>query len=362
MRAAWITVPFALCAALAACSQENVKWSLNPLLNATASNVGIRNGAITGAILVTENGEPVKVEPNGFIVETMNADGTWVRVNFGTGTPAPDGTTPTPTPDSGTTPTPASSATPTPDASPTATPEGSETPSPMPALAIDGAVVGDVSGSEANHDLEIQGAVRDLGNAMLGSADQLGLVRVSSMSTILTGLTTSAGVFSAAADGLVSHNGFTALWDGIRIGNDVVNVASTEQRYKAIVVFTDGMENNSSDQNGTGYDDGINTTYDDLLALHAQGVTPAIWTVGVGDQVDEATLQALSAATGGQYLHIADIAQLPDALHAAQVQMHTIAPMAFHPHACDATTARITVRTNRGAARTTVTIPTTCSN
>lgn len=366
MRAAWITVPFVFSVAVVACGpQSSVRWSINPALDATVSNVGIRNGAVTGAVLVTENGEPVAVEPNGFLVETLNADGQWVRANFGS-TPSPtpgDDPTPTPTPGTDPTPTPDGSPTPTPDASPTATPEGNETPSPSPTpalLAIDAAVVGDVSGSEANHDTEIQGAVRDLGNEMLGGIDRLGLVRVSSGASILSALTTSASDFSMAADALVSNYGYTALWDGIRRGNEVVDVTSAEPRYKAIVVFTDGMENNSADENGTGFDDGIDTTYDDLLALQAQGVTPAIWTVGVGDQMDEATLQTLSTATGGQYLHIADIADLPAALHAAQLQMHTVAPMSFHPEACSATTARITVRTQRGAAQKIVKIPSTC--
>lgn len=377
-----IVIGASLGVAVACGPQNRVTWSNNPDLHARFSNLSLRSGKIGGAILVTdEDGMPVSIKSHGIVVETMGADGQWHECAEGGGeTPAPSASA-TATDEGGETPAPTASTTPTnpddtptptptnPDDTPTPTPTNpDDTPTPTPtatpgegATLVDAAIVGDMSGSVYDFEDEIRTDVKDLGDQMLsGYDDRIGLVRVSSGSSKLSELTTSVTDFDAATDQLVSHHGWTALWDGIRMGNEIVDVATTGTRYKAIVVFTDGKENNSADEHDTGYDDGIDTTYDDLLALQAQGVATAIWTVGVGNDIDETALQGLADATGGEYLHIADYTQLLTALHQANFQIHAVKTTAFAPASCEATQARISVHTDKGWTQTVIGIPSTC--
>jgi hypothetical protein len=81
-----------------------------------------------------------------------------------------------------------------------------------------------------------------------------------------------------------------------------------------VVAFTDGAENNSSDEQDYDHDrypgDGIDTHLQDLFDLQAAGATTPVYTIGMGDEVDEAALEELSAETGGRYLHVEDSSQV----------------------------------------------------
>ncbi|HVO29221.1 MAG TPA: hypothetical protein VMV18_00720, partial [bacterium] len=161
-----------------ACGPQNrMSWSNNPALQPQFSNLGVHGGKIGGAVLVTENGNPVSIAAHqGIVIETRGADGVWRKASWIV-TPTPTGTnpdnTPTPTgtdPDSTPTATPSGTATATATATPTATdtnptptPTGTcgDTPTPTPTASgtatatptpgapvpVDAAIVADDSGS-----------------------------------------------------------------------------------------------------------------------------------------------------------------------------------------------------------------------
>src|SRR6185436_3367980 len=125
-------------------------------------------------------------------------------------------------------------------------------------------------------------------------------------------------------------NGWTALYDGMRFGSDVLTLGDEiddgegdvclNQSQHNILVFTDGRENNSQDEHATSYPgDGIDTTLDDLSALLVHGTTPAIHSIAIGVDADDYTLQQLAGWTGGTYRQIADDSGLLDSLQEASV-------------------------------------------
>ena len=194
----------------------------------------------------------------------------------------------------------------------------------------DVAVVMDNSGSELGHlDLLKQGA-RAIADGVLPQGGRASLVRASTQSEVLQPLTDDAAAVDTAIDELFITNGWTALWDGVRMGNETLGAAAAPaggfsdladfcdaSRKLGIVVFTDGQDNNSSGENmdteSELIDDGLNTTLQDVLSLQVQGVSTPIYTVGLGDEVDAAALQAISEASGGGFLPIEYAEQVPDA-------------------------------------------------
>jgi hypothetical protein len=175
-----------------------------------------------------------------------------------------------------------------------------------------------------------------------------------------------AAYADAAASGLDISNGWTALYDGVRFGADVltlgdqvddgINGVCLNQSQHNILVFTDGRENNSQDQHPSSYrGDGIDTTLTDLLALTVHGTTPAIHSIAVGDDADTATLQELADRTGGTYREIADYGGLLDSLENATVDMEQEIPVCFEATSCEDDQALITVTIREADGSTTVT-------
>jgi len=230
-------------------------------------------------------------------------------------------------------------------------------------------VVADNSGSVLAYEESIANAVGDMGSSVLAAHDQnaVGLVRVSTQSTVLTLLVDDGAAFAdAATSGLDISNGWTALYDGVRFGSDVltlgdqiddgINGVCLNQSQHNILVFTDGRENNSQDQHPSSYpSDGIDTTLSDLLALQVHGTTPAIHSIAVGDDADTATLQELAEQTGGTYREIANYAGLLDSLEDATVDMEQEIPVCFQATSCEHDQALITVTVRDAGGATTVT-------
>ncbi len=194
------------------------------------------------------------------------------------------------------------------------------------------AVVLDNSGSTSDVVATLRGASALLVDRVIDAGGRASLVRVSTNAAVLHPLTDdSAALTAAIVDGLRDgSNGWTALWDGIRMGNetfggvvvtregavvwDDLDAFCDASDRLGIVVFTDGYENNSADQQD--YDharypgDGYATTLDDLLRLHVAGQSTPIYTVGLGDDPDHATLSQLADATGGAHSSIDDVSQI----------------------------------------------------
>jgi hypothetical protein len=187
------------------------------------------------------------------------------------------------------------------------------------------ALVLDNSGSETGWGDEVAAGASNMVGGVLGGGGRSSLVRVSTNATVLTGVTDDAEALAAAIDGAVVADGWTALWDGLRMANETLGGAviadgggdpfASQEDFCAstdrlgLVVFTDGRENNSADEQD--YDhvkypgDGLDTTLEDVANLHVGGATTPIYAIGLGNDVDVDGLQSLADSSGGRFLHIA---------------------------------------------------------
>ncbi|MEY4550092.1 MAG: hypothetical protein RL685_6287 [Pseudomonadota bacterium] len=180
------------------------------------------------------------------------------------------------------------------------------------------ALVIDNSGSEAGKLTEVREAAARLIEHVEGANGRVSLVRVSTAPSVLGPLTNDMAAARTALGDLHVSNGWTALYDGIRVGNETLGGAvlaedaqnaATQVDFcavdpqRAILVFTDGYENNSSDEHASeNYPgDGINTTLEDLTRLQARGVTTPIYSIGLGDEVDHDALRGLAESSGGKH-------------------------------------------------------------
>jgi len=180
------------------------------------------------------------------------------------------------------------------------------------------AVVVDNSGSESGTLGDVREAALRLFEYVEAANGRVSLTRVSTQPSVLEPLTNDMDAARGALSELHVSNGWTALWDGIRMGNETLGdaelgedgqPASNHSEFcgvdpqRAILVFTDGRENNSSDEQGSeNYPgDGINTTWDDLTRLQARGVTTPIYSIGLGDDVDHDALRSLAEKSGGKH-------------------------------------------------------------
>ncbi len=192
------------------------------------------------------------------------------------------------------------------------------------------ALVLDNSGSEDGFVDELQAGAQALADGVLDGGGRASLTRVSTNAAVLLPVTDAAATFADAIAETYVADGWTALNDGIRMGNETLGGAllglggdntfhdlgsfcEASDRL-GVVAFTDGRENNSADQQDYDHDlwpgDGIDTTYDDLFSLSVQGQTTPIYTIGLGNDVDHVGLEALADATGARHLPIDDESEI----------------------------------------------------
>ncbi len=220
------------------------------------------------------------------------------------------------------------------------------------------ALVADNSGSEQGYLEPMQEAVQAFGDNVLGRGlgDKVAMVRVTTQSQIVLPLTDDEAAWSTAVDDLFIGNGWTALWDGVRLGNEALDAGADlsegddslelcmSQARRSIVVFTDGQENNSADQHETSFDgDGIDTTTADLVQLNVLGVPTPIHAIGIGNGVDEDALSTLAGATGGAYAAIDGYEDLAATLTATADGLSDEIPVCFEVSDCTHQEARIVV-------------------
>jgi Mg-chelatase subunit ChlD len=271
-------------------------------------------GRFGGTIsVVDESGTPIAKNTNGVTVETRAGNGPWrpaTNVSLGNGPPL-----------------------------------------------LDVMIVADNSGSTRDELTEVKDALHHMAHVILTREppDRVGLIRVSTVATVLAQPSTELAPIDTAIDGMFVTNGWTALWDGVRLGRDTLAASQIEQsptgecypaRAPSVLVYTDGQENNSADEHMTSYSDesdGIDTTFDDLTQLTVDGTPVAIYTVAIGSDADRAGLAALADATGGRHVDIANDGGLVGALHGAAAQLSDLIPFCFTPVDCADTEARITV-------------------
>lgn len=199
--------------------------------------------------------------------------------------------------------------------------------------AGDLALVLDNSGSiEEQLDVVREGA-RRAANRVVGDGGRVSLVRVSTDSSVKSELTSDADELASRVDDLFVNKGWTALWDGVRMGNetlaldaepvsevtthDGVETFCSTMRKQGVAVFTDGKENNSSHQklrNDKYPGDGIDTTLDDLFNLSSAGARTPLYTIGLGNKIDSSALSKLATETGGRFFELEDLDQVDDVL------------------------------------------------
>lgn len=184
----------------------------------------------------------------------------------------------------------------------------------------------DNSGSQEEVLTDTREGARALAHQVLDAGGRVGLVRISTFSRPLLDLSADATAVDEALDGMFVNRGWTALWDAVRMGNEVLQAGRTPGQALTLqdacaldaaaelVVFTNGVDNNSAQEQLVGDDDdGVATTLDDLLHLTVDGAPTPVHTIGLGRNVDEAALTQLAAQTGGGHVAVSLGEQLPQA-------------------------------------------------
>lgn|GEM_PF-2374443 len=202
-----------------------------------------------------------------------------------------------------------------------------------PAGQGDLALVVDNSGSQFRSLEMLREAAHNVAGKVLPAGGRVSVTRVSTQSRTLQPLTDDASAVGDAIDSMFVNDGWTALYDGIRMANETLGGElrpvdegqvydgaqsfCTASRRLGIVAFTDGQDNNSADEQNDSYDpnrfpgDGIDTTVEDLLSLRVDSITTPIYTVGLGDTPSHGDLSELARASGGTHTRLDSVEDLP---------------------------------------------------
>jgi Ca-activated chloride channel homolog len=159
----------------------------------------------------------------------------------------------------------------------------------------------DQSGSMRRAAASVQDAATAFIDA-LRPEDRLGVVSFHDTATMAADVSTSR-VLAREAVGRYVAAGGTALYDALGIAMD--RLATVNGR-RAIVVLTDGR-----DENNPGTAPGSRRTIDDVLA-QLREVDVAVFTIGLGPQVDRRTLERIAEASGGEAYFPAFAEELAD--------------------------------------------------
>jgi Ca-activated chloride channel family protein len=157
-------------------------------------------------------------------------------------------------------------------------------------------LVADVSGSMQGDKLDnAQQALRVFMEQIVGDMERVGLIRFSTSASEvvpLNELGQNRADVNRAIDQLRA-GGDTALLDGVNLAYGRLQALGDTERINAIVVMTDGQENNSRIALGT--------LVTRIADENERGVPIVIFTIGYGDDADENVLRTLAEASGGQY-------------------------------------------------------------
>ena len=157
-------------------------------------------------------------------------------------------------------------------------------------------LVVDVSGSmEGSKLYNAQEALRVFVEQIKGDAEQVGLISFSydAQETVpLDELGRNRTDVASAIDTLEA-SGDTALLDAVDLAYTRLQTAGDPERINAIVVMTDGRENNSSVS--------LNTLINRIRQGNQDQTPIVIFCIGYGSDADEGTLRALAESSGGQY-------------------------------------------------------------
>ena len=198
------------------------------------------------------------------------------------------------------------------------------------AVAPDIALVLDNSGSQVHALDETRTGATTLVEQVLAAGGRASVTRVSTHSEVLAPLTDDGNTLDNALQRMFVNRGWTSLYDGLRLGNETLaGVTPPAPAYAdlqdfcdadvpfGIVAFSNGIDNNSSEQMLDG-GDGIDTSMDDVAGLGVDSITTPIHTIGLGRDLDTASLRELSRVTGGTHIALTDDALIPEAFDLVQ--------------------------------------------
>ena len=156
-------------------------------------------------------------------------------------------------------------------------------------------LVADVSGSMQGKKLEqAREAFLTFLDMIKGDQERVGLVVFSSSEVLaepLAELEQNRARLKAQIEGL-SAGGDTALLDAVNLAYERLQQAGDKERINAIVVMTDGRENNSSIR--------LKDLTSKMRRENQSGVSVVVFCVAYGDDAEIDTLEQLSSVTGGQ--------------------------------------------------------------
>lgn len=156
-------------------------------------------------------------------------------------------------------------------------------------------LVVDTSGSMEGEKLSAaQAALREFLGQIKGDQEQVGLVEFSStVNNILPldELGNNRSGLEQNIDALQAY-GNTALLDGVRTAYVRLQQENDPERINAIVVMTDGRENNSSTA--------LSQLQREIQRGNSQGVPVVIFAIAFGDDADYDVLRAIAETSGGQ--------------------------------------------------------------
>ncbi len=124
--------------------------------------------------------------------------------------------------------------------------------------------------------------------------DRAAVVDFDSYASLTQGLTSDFNAVKSALDRIDSYGG-TNIGAGVRIANNELIRKSSSDRIKVEILLTDGEG-----------------SYDYSLTTQAKNNNIIIYTIGLGNSVDETLLRSIAEGTGGMYFPVSSASQLPD--------------------------------------------------
>jgi Ca-activated chloride channel family protein len=156
-------------------------------------------------------------------------------------------------------------------------------------------LVVDTSGSmEGNKLLRTQEALTSFVDQIRGNRDRVGIIEfgsgIKSYNLLAEMTDDNRSVLKAQVSAMEAYGG-TALIDGVAAAVEQIQQEGSRETINAIVVMTDGQENESS------------RSLDDLRELldERNGFPVVLFTIGFGDDVDGGMLQEIARLGGGQF-------------------------------------------------------------
>ena len=137
----------------------------------------------------------------------------------------------------------------------------------------------------------VQNAVASFINDIKRPNDAIGIVKYDNQTNIEVPLTTdNAQILSTfRVEGLQNYGGWTAINDGIIKAVEMLD--QTTSKYKAVVVFTDGYENKST-----------NSKEQAIKAVKDRGIQ--LFAIDFGENIDTTYMKSIAEGTGGCYYHM----------------------------------------------------------